>query len=34
MAEFAGPEMVVAYRGAAGMVEKTMRELLPDCFSL
>ena len=34
MAEFSNPEMVVFYLGANGMVQKTMRELLPDSFSL
>src|SRR5262249_24929114 len=35
MAEFASPEMVIFYLGANGVfVQKTMRELLPDSFSL
>lgn len=34
MGEFSSPEMVVYYLGANGMVQRTMRELLPDCFSL
>lgn len=34
MGEFSSPEMVVYYLGANGIVQRTMRELLPDCFSL
>ena len=33
MSEFGGPHCAVIYRGLDGLVEATLKELLPDAFS-